>query len=258
MDSIWRKLFFDLAIRFIMLGGAAVILAHVIAHECGYEIETFEETWERKREEREQRKIMAARYKREYSHVDMSKETIDYNLRKDFFFQRLYKKGGGEYDAAFYFIGQFDYDPFDREMVDAVVDLVLMKTLSRHRLPYIPELSKEELEGKLFRYEKGANHPESIRHLVEAREAQEEFFRQKGQIYVPDGNEFASDVASRANAMTEQTYAKLEKQRMEPPKERVFAECWQALVDQWIGFSWWERLGCVFLVYLSLLMSGNR
>lgn len=209
----------------------------------GERFETWEECRERKAKEREEAQILKDLYQKQYGNLDMSKETVNYQLRLDFFFERLYKKGGGEYDAAFYFIGQFDYDPYDREMVEAVVDLILMKTLSRSRLPYVPVLSKAELEGKLFRYQKGANHPESIRYLVEAREAQEEFYRKKGMIYVPDGNEFAFFVANHSNVITEQATARFERECAYPTKKWLIVEFWEAAVDQWDGFEWWERMG---------------
>lgn len=249
----WMYVFGNLGFHIILCIGCVRLMFEILFamdKETDWRWETSEERESRRDADQEARDY----YRFRYGHLDMSKRTVNYQIHKDEFAARLFRKEGGEYDAAFYYIGQFDYDPYDKEMVDVVVDLILLKAFTKNNHPYNPELTQEELEAKLFRYRKGANHHEKVRCLVEDREKQEELSRQNGMIYVPDGDEFAFRVALLAVTSSEQEIAQEIKRIMAPPKKWFIVEMWEETVDQWNGFSWWERIGCAVVLYLSFLL----
>lgn len=128
---------------------------------------------------------------------------IDYSLDTDLLEESILISNMTQenYDAVFYFIGgTHDFDSGNKEMLETVRDLVLLKASSPSISPFIPKCSRKEMFSTLYKYEKGAVSPVAIQERVWRREAAEREARQRGMTYVPDAGQFTYYVSRMGNA----------------------------------------------------------
>ena len=107
-----------------------------------------------------------------------------------------------EYDAIYYFIGQYDYDPSNKKAVELVADLALTIATESKNVKYEVDLPKN-YNGLLFNH---LNYqgvvPPNIAERIAKRSAAIVSARHLGVGYVPDPERFKSLIESAFLANT--------------------------------------------------------
>ena len=90
-----------------------------------------------------------------------------------------------DYDTAYYFVGQYDFDTSNPAIVDIVADLILLKATKGERSPYSGYTTEAQL-GRLYKYPSDSSSlPASIQTRVKAREQKEQEAKEKSRVYIP-------------------------------------------------------------------------
>lgn len=164
-----------------------------------------------------------------------------------------------DYDAAFYFIGQIDFDQDDEKAIEAVADIVLMKATKGKINSYRGTNSLQECSSILSSYQEIKT--EKIHKHTVDRTSREREARARGFVYIPNSKEFEQ---MTIRAMLMPTYAQIESINTEKDdhKRNTFSQQFiSRLVEQVsnpieeIGVGW--LIFGTFVIIVSILSCIN-
>ena len=142
---------------------------------------------------------------------------------------------GEDYDAVYYYIGQYDFNQSDPLSIEVVADLILEKATAQKKNHYSNKRSTD-LIGVLYGDAESA--PTILMPNISKRSQAEQSARAKGMTYIPHSTKFIHLVSSAASMPTQAEFEEIErnirksqtfrgqfannlKKQMENPRENI-------------------------------------